>query len=59
MNTRELMELIVLNVGLDLGVISPKLYTMMVLMALATTMATTPALQRLLGRPHSRSAAAV
>jgi len=45
MNTRGLMELIVLNVGLDLGVISPKLYTMMVLMALATTMATTPVLR--------------
>ena len=45
MNTRGLMELIVLNVGLDLGVISPKLFTMMVLMALATTMATTPVLQ--------------
>jgi hypothetical protein len=39
------MELIVLNVGLDLGVISPKLFTMMVLMALATTIATTPVLQ--------------
>ena len=47
MNTRGLMELIVLNVGLDLGVISPTLFTMMVLMALVTTMATTPALQRL------------
>jgi Kef-type K+ transport system membrane component KefB len=45
MNTRGLMELIVLNLGLDLGVISPKLYTMMVLMALATTIATTPMLQ--------------
>jgi len=45
MNTRGLMELIVLNVGLDLGVISPKLFTMMVLMALATTMATTPVLR--------------
>jgi Kef-type K+ transport system membrane component KefB len=47
MNTRGLMQLIVLNVGLDLGVISPKLFTMMVLMALATTMATTPVLQLL------------
>ena len=47
MNTRGLMELIVLNVGLDLGVISPTLFTMMVLMALATTMATAPILQRL------------
>jgi Kef-type K+ transport system membrane component KefB len=48
MNTRGLMELIVLNVGLDLGVISPKLYTMMVLMALATTIATTPVLRLIL-----------
>jgi Kef-type K+ transport system membrane component KefB len=44
MNTRGLMELIVLNIGLDLAVISPKLFTMMVLMALATTVATTPIL---------------
>ena len=45
MNTRGLMELIVLNVGLDLGVISPALFTMMVLMAVVTTLATTPALR--------------
>jgi Kef-type K+ transport system membrane component KefB len=44
MNTRGLMELIVLNIGLDLNVISPTLFTMMVLMALATTLATTPLL---------------
>ncbi len=48
MNTRGLMELIVLNIGLDLGVISPTLFSMMVLMALATTMATSPALAWLL-----------
>lgn len=48
MNTRGLMELVVLNIGLDLRVISPTLFTMMVLMALLTTVATTPAL-RLLG----------
>ncbi len=47
MNTRGLMELIVLNIGLDLGVISPALFAMMVLMALATTLATTPALHLL------------
>ena len=47
MNTRGLMELIVLNVGLDLGIISPALFTMMVLMALVTTMATTPLLSLL------------
>jgi hypothetical protein len=46
MNTRGLMELIVLNVGFDLGVISPKLFTMMVIMALVTTFMTTPLLER-------------
>jgi Kef-type K+ transport system membrane component KefB/nucleotide-binding universal stress UspA family protein len=46
MNTRGLMELIVLNIGMDLGVISPTLFTMMVLMALVTTVATTPILKR-------------
>jgi Kef-type K+ transport system membrane component KefB/nucleotide-binding universal stress UspA family protein len=45
MNTRGLMELIVLNIGLDLGVISPALFTMMVIMALVTTFMTTPLLQ--------------
>lgn len=44
MNTRGLMELIVLNIGLELGVISPTLFAMMVLMALVTTLMTTPAL---------------
>jgi Kef-type K+ transport system membrane component KefB len=44
MNTRGLMELIVLNIGLDMGVISPTLFAMMILMALVTTMAT-PILQ--------------
>jgi Kef-type K+ transport system membrane component KefB len=50
MNTRGLMELIVLNVGLDLGIISPRLFAMMVLMALVTTIATTPVLQWIRGR---------
>ena len=45
MNTRGLMELIVLNVGLELGVISPLLFTMLVIMAIVTTMATTPMLK--------------
>lgn len=44
MNTRGLMELIVLNVGLDLGVISPTLFSMLVIMAVVTTLATTPIL---------------
>ena len=50
MNTRGLMELIVINIGLDLGVISPTLFAMLVLMALATTMATSPVLSLLTGK---------
>jgi Kef-type K+ transport system membrane component KefB len=42
MNTRGLMELVILNVGYDLGVISRPLFAMMVLMAVATTLMTTP-----------------
>ena len=44
MNTRGLMELIVLNIGYDLGILSPAMYTMMVIMALTTTCMTGPAL---------------
>jgi Kef-type K+ transport system membrane component KefB len=44
MNTRGLMELVVLNIGLDIGVIGPDLYTMMVIMAIVTTFLTTPLL---------------
>lgn len=47
MNTRGLVELVILNVGLDLGVISPTVFSMMVLMALATTFMTTPLLDLL------------
>lgn len=45
MNTRGLMELIVLNIGMDLGVISPTVFTMLVIMALVTTFATSPILR--------------
>jgi hypothetical protein len=44
MNTRGLMELIVLNIGYDLGVLSPEVFAMMVIMALVTTFMTGPAL---------------
>lgn len=44
MNTRGLMELIALNIGLDIGVISPTMFTIMVLMALVTTFMTSPLL---------------
>jgi Kef-type K+ transport system membrane component KefB len=48
MNTRGLVELVVLNIGLDLGVLSPTLFTMLVIMALVTTFMTSPLLQLLL-----------
>ncbi len=44
MNTRGLMELIVLNIGLELKVLTPEIFTMMVIMALVTTFMTGPAL---------------
>lgn len=54
MNTRALMELIVLNIGLNLGVIPQDVFTMLVIMAIGTTVMTGPLLQFLLkrdGRP--------
>jgi Kef-type K+ transport system membrane component KefB len=45
MNTRGLTELIVLNIGLSLGVITPLLFTMLVVMALVTTVMTSPLLE--------------
>lgn len=44
MNTRGLMELVVLNIGYDLGILSPQVFAMMVLMALTTTFMTGPSL---------------
>lgn len=57
MNTRGLMELVVLNVGLDLGVLSPALFAMFVLMAIVTTLATTPILQVLMRRGRANGSA--
>jgi Kef-type K+ transport system membrane component KefB len=50
MNTRGLMELVVLNVGYDLGVISPRMFTILVIMAVLSTAITIPALRRYLPR---------
>jgi Kef-type K+ transport system membrane component KefB len=47
MNTRGLVELIVLNIGYDLGILNPRVYSMMVLMALITTFMTGPLLSSL------------
>jgi len=55
MNTRALMELIVVNVGMDLGVIPPAVYCMLVLMAIGTTIMATPLASWLLrGSRHER-----
>jgi K+:H+ antiporter len=59
MNTRGLMALVVVNLGHELGVIPPSVYCMLVLMALGTTMMTTPLLLRLMAgtelEPHVRA----
>jgi hypothetical protein len=63
MNTRGLMELIVINLGHDLGVIPPSVYCMLVLMALGTTLMTTPLVLWLMPgtelEPHVRASAFV
>jgi Kef-type K+ transport system membrane component KefB len=48
LNTRGLIELVVLNVGLDFGILSPPIFSMLVLMALVTTFMTAPIVTRLL-----------
>ncbi len=47
MNTRGLMELIALNIGYELGILSPRIFTMLVIMALVTTLMTSPILSLL------------
>ena len=60
MNTRGLMGLVILNVGMEIGVMTPALYAMMVLMAIGTTCMTTPLLRAIdLARRSVRSQAAV
>ncbi len=51
MNTRGLMGLIILSVGVDIGVVSQPLFVMMVLMSIIMTVATTPVLSGLMPRP--------
>ena len=58
MNTRALMELVVINVGLDLGVIPPDVFTMLVIMAILSTVITTPALRIWLKQAEPAPAAA-
>lgn len=42
MNARGLMELIILNIGLEQGIITPTLFTIMVIMAIVTTLMASP-----------------
>jgi Kef-type K+ transport system membrane component KefB len=53
LNTRGLMELIVLNIGYELGILSPRVFTMFVIMALLTTLLTGPLVQRALSKSWS------
>lgn len=59
MNTRGLMQLIVLGVGLDMGILSPTLFAMLIIMALVTTFATMPALDLVMGKRAEVPSAAI
>ena len=62
MNSRGLMELIALNVGYELGILSPRIFAIMVLMAILTTFATGPLLSladRWRGQPQRTATASV
>ncbi|HSB36505.1 MAG TPA: cation:proton antiporter, partial [Thermoanaerobaculia bacterium] len=54
MNARGLMELIILNIGLERGIIQPTLFTIMVLMAVVTTLMATPIFERIYGAKEGR-----
>ncbi|MEP6994841.1 MAG: cation:proton antiporter, partial [Acidobacteriota bacterium] len=53
MNTRALMALVVINIGADMGVISPPTFFWLVAMALFTTVITTPILRRAYPTPEA------
>ena len=56
MNARGLMELILLNIGLERGIIQPALFTILVMMAVLTTLMATPLFERIYGSMSERSA---
>ncbi len=56
MNARGLMELIILNIGLQQGIITPTLFTMMVMMAVVTTLMASPLFEAIYGRHMRRTA---
>ena len=55
MNARGLMELIIINIGLQRGIIEPTLFTIMVLMAVITTLMATPIFERIYGKKELRT----
>jgi Kef-type K+ transport system membrane component KefB len=55
MNARGLMELIILNIGLERGVITPTLFTIMVMMAIVTTLMASPVFEFVYRRPLRRT----
>jgi Kef-type K+ transport system membrane component KefB len=57
MNARGLMELIILNIGLQRGIIEPPLFAIMVMMAIVTTVAATPIFKRIYGSKISHTTA--
>jgi Kef-type K+ transport system membrane component KefB len=58
MNSRGLMELIIINIGLQRGIISPELFATLVIMAIVTTLMASPIFERLVGSPQVRPASA-
>ncbi len=56
MNARGLMELILLNIGLQQGIITPTLFTMLVLMAIVTTLMASPIFELVYGRYRTKNA---
>jgi Kef-type K+ transport system membrane component KefB len=57
MNARGLMELIIINIGLQRGIIGPALFSILVLMAILTTLMASPLFELVYGRPARRSGA--
>jgi Kef-type K+ transport system membrane component KefB len=55
MNARGLMELIIINIGLQAGVIGPALFSMLVLMAMVTTLMASPVFEVVYGRYARKS----
>jgi Kef-type K+ transport system membrane component KefB len=56
MNARGLMELIIINIGLERGIISPEIFAMLTIMAVITTLMASPLFDRLCGKGGSPAA---